>query len=364
MDSRCYKFNPKKLARNIESLRKEFGVRFENLNLAYSFKTNCHPLVLTEIKKLGVTAEVVSTEEYNTALACGFSESELIYNGVCKEKELVFRCALAGGIVNLDNGEELSWAEEYFERNKIPLPVGLRLNFEIDNGIKSRFGIEIGSTTYKKAVELSNEGKIIVKDLSCHFTLAKQKKFWIKKAEGLAKAAKDFSSIEYLDFGGSLAGSYEKMDLRKNSAGEEIDFTSVAEAIFETLKKFRLENKRIILECGTAIVGSAFDIAATVLHIKETGFVILDVSFKDMMIPALSDTVTFDVFAGGGKQEMLNDFTITGCTCLENDIIKKGFNGKLAVGDKIIFRNVGAYTLCFSNGFIREPLKVTVCNQK
>lgn len=360
MDSRCYRFYPQKLRRNIESLRKEFGFRLKNFNLAYSFKTNCHPLVLTEIKKLGVTAEVVSTEEYNTALACGFSEGGLIYNGVCKEKELVYRCALAGGIVYLDNAEELSWAEEYFEQNEKPLAVGLRLNFEIGNGIKSRFGIEVGSTTYKKVVELSKEGKITVKGLSCHFTAAKQKKFWIKKTEGLAKAAKDFPSIEYLDFGGSLAGSYEKMDPRKSSAGEEIDFKNVAGAIYETLREFRLEKKRIILECGTAIAGSAFDMVAKVLHIKGNGFVILDVSFKDMMIPALSDSVSFEIVSGGGTQKMLNDFTITGCTCLENDIMKKGFNGKLAVGDFMVFKNVGAYSLCFSNSFIRNPLPVEI----
>lgn len=65
-------------------------------------------------------------------------------------------------------------------------------------------------------------------------------------------------------------------------------------------------------------------------------------------------------FSGGGIQKMLNDFTITGCTCLENDIMKKGFNGKLAAGDFIVFKNVGAYSLCFSNAFIRNPLPVEI----
>lgn len=360
MNSRCYRFYPQKLRRNIESLRKEFGARFADFQLAYSFKTNAHPVVLAEIRNHNVAAEVVSTEEYGTAIACGFSDGEIIYNGVCKEKELMVRCALAGGIVNLDNEEELSWVLEHFYETGIPLAVGMRLCFDMGNGIRSRFGIDFGSALYEKIVGLSNEGKIVIKGLSCHFTAAKQKKFWIKKAEVLAKAAKDFPSIEYLDFGGSLAGSYEKMDPRKSSAGEEIDFQNVSWAIHEVLRKFRLEKKKIILECGTAIAGSAFDMVAKVLHIKESGFVILDVSFKDMMIPALSDSVSFEIISGGGSQNMLNNFTITGCTCLENDIMKKGFNGKLAVGDFMIFKNVGAYSLCFSNSFIKNPLPVEI----
>lgn len=360
MDTRKYIYHPEKLKSNIEAIRKEFGSRLKDFELAYSFKTNCHPYVIEDVKKSGIKAEVVSTEEYEKALAFGWNESEIIYNGVCKEKELFVSTALSGGMANIDNEEELSWAEEYFDRKKISLELGLRLCFDIGNGIKSRFGIEVESEAYKRTKELSAQGKIKIIGLSCHFTKTRQKKFWIKKVEGLAKTAKDFPLIEYLDFGGSLAGGYEKTDPRKKSAGEEIDFASVAESIYETLEKFGLESKKIILECGTAIAGSAFDIGAKVLHIKENGFVVLDVSFKDMMIPSLSDSVAFEIISGGGKQRMLNNFTITGCTCLENDIIKKGFNGKLAVGDRIIFRNVGAYTLCFSNGFIRDPLEVEV----
>lgn len=360
MDTRKYIYHPEKLKSNIEAIRKEFGSRLKDFELAYSFKTNCHPYVIEDVKKSGIKAEVVSTEEYEKALAFGWKENEIIYNGVCKEKELFVSTALSGGMVNIDNEEELSWAEEYFDQKKISLELGLRVCFDIGNGIKSRFGIEVRSETYKKALELSALGKIKIKGLSCHFTKTRQKKFWIKKAEELARVAKDFPLLEYLDFGGSLAGSYEKVDPRKKSAGEEIDFASVSEAIDETLKKFGLENKKIILECGTAIVGSAFEIVAKVLHIKENGFVILDVSFKDMMITSLSDSVTFEIIRGGAEQKMLNDYTITGCTCLENDIIKKGFNGKLAVGDEIVFKNVGAYSLCFANSFIRNPLDVEI----
>lgn len=358
MDTRKYIYHPEKLKSNIEAIRKEFGSRLKDFELAYSFKTNCHPYVIEDVKKSGIKAEVVSTEEYEKALAFGWKDNEIIYNGVCKEKEIFYRCALAGGIVNIDGREELSWAEEYFEQNRSPLAIGLRLNFDVGNGIKSRFGIEVGSDLYEKIVGLSKSGKIIVRGQSCHFTATRQKRFWIRKVEGLAKAVMDFPSGEYLDFGGSLAGSYEKVDPRKKSAGEEIDFASIAEALSETLRKYGQENKKIILECGTAVVGSAFDIEGTVLSIKESGFVVLDVSFKDMIMSSIGDSLLIEVVSGGRNQEMLRNYTLTGCTCLENDIIKKGFNGKLAIGDRLVFKNTGAYTLCFANSFIKAPLGV------
>ncbi len=363
MDSRFYRFYPERIIQNAEKIRKEFGMYFKDFVLAYSFKTNFYAPLLCIVKECGALAEVVSEEEYNLAVNAGFSEDRIIFNGVCKNKSLMIRCAKSFGIVNIDSEEELVWAEEYFAETGLPLSVGVRLNFDIGNCIKSRFGISYGSALYKRIVELDKKGTVKIKGLSCHFTNTRQCKFWARKADVLARAALDFSDIQYFDFGGSLAGSYEKTDTRKNPAGkktdgEKIDFCSVAQSIFDTLLKYGFEKKKIIIESGTAVAGSAFDITAKVMHIKDEGFVILDISFTDMMIPALSDSAGFEIIHCGAIQKSLCNYTITGCTCLENDIIKKGFNGKLAAGDLIVFKNMGAYTLCFANNFIRPALPV------
>lgn len=70
----------------------------------------------------------------------------------------MIQCALSGGMVNLDNEEEFVWCIEYFNETGKSLCVGLRLNFEIGNGIKSRFGISLDIELYIKIIEAEKKG--------------------------------------------------------------------------------------------------------------------------------------------------------------------------------------------------------------
>ncbi|HEV8619517.1 MAG TPA: hypothetical protein VGQ79_00665, partial [Nitrospiraceae bacterium] len=45
---------------------------------------------------------------------------------------------------------------------------------------------------------------------------------------------------------------------------------------------------------------------------------------------------------------------IVGYTCMEHDVLFAGFEGTLAVGDYVVFDNVGAYTNVLRPPFIRE----------
>ncbi len=358
MNEPCYRFYPERISENVNEIRSAFGKFFPDFILAYSFKTNSHQKVIDEARRNNLFAEVVSSHEYELAVSSGYNHGHIIYNGVCKDREQLYSCASNNGIVNIDNEEELSWCEEFFEETGKILEVGLRLNFDVGNGIKSRFGISVGSGLYKRAVELDAMNRIRIKGLGCHFTMTRESSYWSRKANVLAKCSNDFRYIDYLDFGGSLAASYEKTDARKKNDKGFMDFFSVAESLYEELKKFGHEKKRIIIESGTAVVGSSFEISSNVLHIKENGFIILDVSFMDALLPSLRDSIQFEIIRKNQSRQMLNNFIITGYTCLENDIIKKGFNGKLSVGDEMVFRNVGAYTFCFANNFIKKPLEI------
>ncbi len=360
MSNPCYIYNYKKIDTSTDIICSTFGSKFEHFVLAYSFKTNSYPAILDSVREKGLCAEVVSPEEYVLALGTGFLPENIIYNGVCKDKEQIVHCATKGGKVNLDNREDLEVCLDYFKKHGKPLSVGLRLAFDIDNGITSRFGINVKGMLYREIVEHARQGRIIIKGLSCHFTNAKEAKYWAGRAKGICGSAMEFDEInplEYLDFGGNLAGSWEASK-NEDDNGSRLDFESVADSLYRRLQIFGLTDKTIIIESGTAVAGGAFDLRANVLHVKENGFIVLDVSFMDMLLPSLGDSVSFDVIHGEGECQAVSNYTITGYTCLENDIIKKGFNGKIASGDQIIFRNVGAYSYCFANNFIKGPLPV------
>lgn len=358
LDKSHFVFCPGEFESNVLHLRHSFSC-IEKFVLAYSFKTNFNEAVLETALKSGLHAEVVSPYEYDLAIKSGFSRDRIIYNGVIKSGSQMIDLASNGGLVNLDNREDFEVAKEFHEKNGKPLSVGIRLNFDVGNKIKSRFGIEVDSKLFREIVDLEKKGILEVKALSCHFTQTCEDVYFQKKISRLIECSGCFRGIEILDLGGSLAARNEKRDSRNTTRGS-IEWADISSVVSAELKKSGMENVTVILECGTALVSSAFEIVANVIHIKENGFVILDVSFLDMLLPSTKDNAQFEVIECSDSRKLLNNYCLSGYTCLENDIIKKGFNGKLGVGDKIIFRNMGAYTLSMSNSFINPVLPVII----
>jgi diaminopimelate decarboxylase len=56
----------------------------------------------------------------------------------------------------------------------------------------------------------------------------------------------------------------------------------------------------------------------------------------------------------GRSPRLTGRFDIVGYTCMENDVLFRGFEGTLGVGDYAVFQNVGAYTNVLRPPFIRE----------
>ena len=69
-------------------------------------------------------AEVVSYDEYNLVLKCGFDKSHIIYNGPMKDKASFIDALENGAIVNIETKRELDWLLELIEINLIRLVSG------------------------------------------------------------------------------------------------------------------------------------------------------------------------------------------------------------------------------------------------
>ena len=59
-----------------------------------------------------------------------------------------------------------------------------------------------------------------------------------------------------------------------------------------------------------------------------------------------------EVYHCGGDIRKVDGATFVGYTCLEHDHMYEGFNGEIAVGDVVQFRNVGSYSNVFKPPFI------------
>lgn len=127
----CFILDPKELERSVCGFQEALNSKFGNSIVGYSVKTNSVPFCLKCAGKLGAYAEVVSSDEYELALACGFDKDNIIYNGPLKSKETFIDAILHGAIVNIETKRELSWLKELPHDKKYN--VGLRVNINISH---------------------------------------------------------------------------------------------------------------------------------------------------------------------------------------------------------------------------------------
>ena len=353
-ENRFYRLKRDKILKNLAKIS-EIWAGYPDFSMAYSLKVNCHPLVLETVRSFGpqIMAEAGSDLELKKARKF-WGDSQIILNGVEKSRENFVCLCEKGGYGHIDNGQDLECCLEHFENSGQSLSIGVRLNFDIWNGIKSRFGIKTGSELYNRVVELNRQKKIRVRGLHCHFTKASATMYFERRAHGLCMAADDFEGIEYLDFGGNAG-----------PLGDGSNMERIFDAVTGVVKNhFGPEQgkplPKIILECGTPVVWNGLEVRSKVKAIKD-GVVILDASAFDIGLNAWQDEcrvrIEKSALDRSGEVEIRNGM-LTGCTCLENDILVNSFNGKVCVGDTVVFPECGAYSYGWANDFMTARMDV------
>lgn len=360
----AYVFHETRLKNNIESMRSAFKKLYRNFQIAYSFKTNYLKRICEIASESGCMAEVVSPfeREYAT-MTGGFSENDIVYNGVIPDVEGKFSVAANGGIVNIDNITEYEMLSEIAFRNRKVIGVGIRTNFDIGNGVVSRFGVDINGSEFSELIRrIANDDFVFLKGFHCHIGAARPTKYWKEKTRILADLAKRHS-VEYIDLGGGMFGPM-KSDLSIQFDGYARYYDDYAEYVCPTMKEaFPDESVRLIVEPGTALVGNTMDFVAHVTNIKNVRgrtFITLDTCSNHLGIICECKDLPMRVIENQSDRMNVCDACIAGCTCLEFDYIKKSFSGSISVGDTVVFPNVGAYSIGSSNQFI-VPRPPVVC---
>lgn len=348
---------------NVESIRKAFSDhRLDNLLLGYSVKTNPHPVVLDAAKHLSMYAEIVSPHELNVATSCGFSLSNIIYNGVIPDPTDKFNVAKSGGIVNLESYLEFQQIESMARSKGIPVQVGIRLNVNIGNGRTSRFGLEHQSDEYQKVMELTKCSEYIsIAGVHSHVYGGRQTKFWKNRVIAVAKIAYELGA-GYIDLGSNMFGP---MDPRMaEQFDDEIptfdDYAATVKDALDTI--YSGKPPMLILEPGTPVVSNAVSVLAEVLNIRRVcgkNIATANCTEYDFGFTPATKNVPVDVIHNSEGIEY-NDLDIYGYTCTEGDVLHRSYNGRLAIGDFLLFRNLGAYSVSLSNSFIQEPMSLVL----
>ena len=345
---------------NYKLLTDAFTKYYPNFNIAYSYKTNYVPKLVKIVNRLGGFAEVVSDMEMRIALKAGVRAERIIWNGPVKNKENVKELLLAGGTVNVDSVPEFEYIKSLAKNNSEKvLNIGIRCNYEVGDGVLSRFGVDIDSEDYDYILSGVKETENIhLIGLQAHFA-KRLPEYWTKRAEGMLKAYEKASEKydlrpERLDIGGGIYGSMPDM-LRTQLKVEKTCFDDYAIRAAKTFAEYFKDKEKtpiLLVEPGKAIAADSMRYVCRIETIKTVqGKTIASANGSQKNISLFGINPPMEIIPFGDEKDY-EDVDIAGYTCIESDYLFKGYSGKLGVGDYLVFGNCGSYSLVMKPPFI------------
>jgi diaminopimelate decarboxylase len=360
-----YILDSKQFEQNFEELQKAFRDIYPNSYIAYSYKTNYTPKFCKLVDIHGGYAEVVSDMEYKIALKVGVSPEKIVHNGPYKNADTIEKLLLTGGTVNIDSDYELEIVKNIAinHQDRI-ISVGLRCNFEINDGVMSRFGFDVEGESFKNAIGIFKQiDNLRLKGLHCHFA-ARSLETWPARAKGMLMLVEKFfvEEPEYICLGGGLFGKMGE-SLKAQFASKIPSYEEYANAVAIQFRDFYKDKPiekqpKLFIEPGSALVGDAMKFVTKVIDIKNIrGKNIATLAGSIYNInPTLNKKnppiTVYHCLSNPNSQKPYIDLDFGGYTCIESDYLYRGFDGKLAVGDYVVFDNVGSYSVVLKPPFI------------
>lgn len=360
------------LQRYYNMLTGSLAANWNNYLVGYSFKTNSLPWLVSYMKQQGALAEVVSEDEYSLARYMGYADNEIIYNGPYKGEQSFRAVLLAGGFVNLDSMQEVQWlADLAAEFPGQTFRTGIRANFNLEKmcpgettmgKASGRFGFcyETGkfAATLNALRQIPN---VSVSGLHLH---SSSKSRSVNVFRSIARMACQLQEefhldLSYVDLGGGYCGGME-------GRPEYPDyFPAVAE---ELRRNFMPDRTKLIVEPGISMISKCTTFVTNVFDtrdIKGTRYVMTDGSRFNIDPTMIKSSHLFHVQYADDHicRPVLERQVVSGFSCMEVDRIFTYENQpELIPGDRIVYENVGGYTMSLNPLFIQYFPAVYVRN--
>ena len=363
--SPLFVFSEKTLTRRYRELHEAFARRWAKVRIAWSYKTNYLEAVCRVFHREGAWAEVVSPFELDKAIQAGVPADRVHWNGPYKPDAAIVKALAGGTTLHLDNLDELARVERIAERMGLRPKVAIRVNMAIEGLPQwSRFGFNLESGQAREAINrLVSGDRLELAGLHCHIgTMILDPDAYRKAAAKLAGLANEIRAehgirLSFLDLGGGFA-SHNTLKAQY-LLGEQAapSFARYADAICDGLAELAYpasELPTLVLETGRALVDDAGYLITTVEANKrlpdgrrglvlDGGVNLLFTSFwyKHDVVPAQE-------FRG-----MLEPTVMYGPLCMNIDVMRDTMSfPPISAGDRLVFKNVGAYNVTQWHQFI------------
>ncbi len=353
-----YCYSLKKIKENIKNFQKNFQT-IDPL-ICFAVKANPNKIILRQMGKLGLGADVVSIGELIRALKAGIKPNKIVFSGVGKTSyELIHAIKKNILLINTESKSEILEIERIAKIKKKRVNVGVRLNPNTD--AKTLSQISTGKKENKFGIPekdllqiikyIKNSKYLNLKCLSVHIGSQILDHAPYEKMLKVIKRIIDKTKFkfEYIDLGGGMGIDYENknrsLNLNKYS---------------KSIKKILVKNKsKIIFEPGRSIIGNSGFLISKVIYIKKghkKDFIILDAAMNDLMRPALYNANHRIIPVNKNNKKTKKTYEFVGPICESTDKFTtlKGFQ-KLKEKDLVLICDVGAYGMSLSSNYNLRP---------
>lgn len=349
---------------------------------AYSFKTNNYKKIIYEANKQKYWAEVVSLLEMKVAKNNNFEG--IIFNSPAKNiKEIEFAIKNKINFISCEHLNEIylinKIAKKYDLKINILLRIDTQVFYENSNYLiylffkklrrkKTKFGFklnELNGVIYK----IDKLENIVFKGVQLH--IGSQINFSEIYVEAFNRIPKKvLEKAEYINFGGGYPVNFLKRKEKKylfflNFFKSQITTFNFFYKIKDNLSN-KIKNKKLIFEPGRIIVSDAMDAVFKIIRISENRIYLnggLNL-IPQHLFPFNYKIIHIKKFNNTNKIENYLKYDLYGNLCFENDCIAKKIKlNNPCEQDKIIFKNVGAYSNSLNFNFNQKKPFIKLKNE-
>ena len=342
-----YVYDAEKIISQYQRLMNAFA-KVEKLRINYAVKALSNISILKLLKNQGANLDTVSIQEVKLGLHSGFLPEQIIYtpNGVSFEE--LEEAAHLGVQINIDNLSVL----EHFGFKYPEIPVCIRINPHVMAGgnanisvghIDSKFGISVHQMPHILRI-VENTG-MHINGIHMHTgSDILDIEVFLYAAEILFDAAKNFKTLDFLDFGSGFKVPYKKDDIETNV--EEL-----GKKLSKRFNAFTKEYGReltLAFEPGKFLVSESGYFLAKVNVVKQTTstvFAGIDSGFNHLIRPMLygAQHEISNISNPKGKERF---YSVVGYICETDTFATNRRITEIKENDILCFKNAGAY--CYS----------------
>ena len=357
-----YLYDEQSIVSQINLLQKNFP----SIDFLYSVKCNPNQNILKSVFAKNFGASVSSVGEMELAKNLGLVREKIFYSAPGKSMEDL-RSSYQDSVIVADSISEIERLKYLAKIVNEQIEIGVRINpnfnYEKDEGLPSRFGIdENEAISYLEKLD-----ELYVKVVGIHTQIKNQEldcskiNRYYKKVFQLAEKIENALGrrLDFIDIGSGIGIPYADGD-------RDVNIQWLGSEMEERISNFKITHPkiRVLMTLGRFVVGKCGSYVTHVIDKKVSRgktFVILQDCLNGFLRSAfytlakkyfpesvLAKVNTFEISTLAAS-EGLEKITLAGNSCVQEDLVAEEIEmPKLNIGDAVIFSNAGGYASVFS----------------